>query len=274
MKKALLSIFLLIITSTSLFSLSNFYMAPYGATMVNLDAPDKWQTVRNVNESLDGQNGNVFPDEQLLIIGGMENLVIDGFWNYVFGRTEFQRYGISLSFNSINYDEATNYFWFIKQSDPEFRRPFQIQITERVFQEGLGSQNYYDSLGMMGESGTEILEADSIRDFENILEEIFGAIIGRDVSYNVAFEFGIILPGDINNGILTLDDTPYPIASGTDYSAEIEVTASLVDLKNNNQVVQGPYSFVITIGGYYDPRYPDRQPRLYGGPERGGAGHL
>lgn len=258
MKKVLLAILLMIITTTSLFALSNFYMAPYGATMVNLDAPEEWKTERDTDSQRDNADGGVFPDLQRVLIGGIEDLKIDGVLSYIFGTTEFQRYGISLSFNSINYDKKTHYFWFTKQSDPEFRRPFQIQIVERVFQEGLGSQSYYQSLGMMGESGTETLEADSIRGFENIVEEIIGGITGRDVSYNVAFEFGIILPGEINNGILTLDDgSTYPIASGTDYSAEIEVTASLVDMQNNNRLVQGPYTFVITIGGYYDPRYPD-----------------
>lgn len=257
MKRLLLTFVLIIAVTTSIFALDAFYMAPYGATIVNLDASQEWRTLRNAASH--NQDYGVFPDEQRIMIGGLENLKIDGVWAYIISNTEFQRYGIRLTFSSDSFDEKTNYFWFIKQSDPEFRRPFQIQVTERVYQAGFGSESYYHSFGLMGDEGTEELEADSIRDFGNIIEEVFGGLIGKDVSYNVAFEFGIILPGDINNGVLTLDDgTTYPIASGIDYSAEIEVTATLINIKTNTEVSgYAPITFTVPISGYYDPRYSD-----------------
>lgn len=274
MKKVLLAILLMIITTTSLFALSSFYMAPYGASMVNLDAPGDWQTTREVDEPPQGSNGNVFPDNQLLIIGGMEELnpVNDSGWLPTTDGSELDTYGVVVDFYSPSFEDG--YFWFTKQSDPEFRRPFLIQPVGRVNKDGgFGSDNMYSNFYNEGNQIQVRLTASNNSSFFNLIGDLIESIIAAIFSgtsideiewvrYNVAYEFGIILPGEINNGILTLDDGPtYPIASGTDYSAEIEVTATLVDMSDGNALrpIEGypPISFKLAIGGYYDPRYPD-----------------
>lgn len=250
MKKALLSILLLIITSMSLFSLSNFYMAPYGATMVNLDNPDWQEVIINEDSGTGLESGWIFPPERIIFVGGLEGLVVAQILGI--GISEFEDFAIELSFDSPTWDGK--YFWFTKQSDPEFRRPFKIQIGYRVYRDGdLWDETKYANIGTLGSLDNKVIEA---------APEGFGAILNWLLGfgkYNVAFEFGIVLPGDINNGILDLDGSAYPIASGTDYSAEINITATLIaqngaDIPDN---VSETISFTLPISGYYDPRYPD-----------------
>lgn len=254
MKKILLSVFLMTITVVSIFALDSFYMAPYGATMVNLDNPD-WQEVTISEDSGTGlENGWIFPSERIIFVGGLEGLEVFQFLGM--GISEFEDFAIEVSFDSLTWDGE--YFWFTKQSDPEFRRPFKIQIGYRVYRDGaLWDETKYANIGTLGSLDNEVIEA-APEGVSGILNWIAG--IG---DYNVAFEFGIILPGDINNGILTLDDvSTYPIASGTDYSAEINITAQLIDLKpdNSTQIPENfklPITFSVPISGYYDQRYSD-----------------
>ena len=245
MKKVLLAILLMIITTTSLFALSSFYMAPYGATMINLDNPS-WDYINDVENGRLGSNERIFPDARLVFVGGLEELKVFGILE-----SEFNDYKIRLEFgDSASWDGQ--YFWFTKQNDPEFRRPFQIQIGYRVYKDGLlFDTNEYADLGYLGASDNEELEASP---------SWLAALLSIG-DYNIVFEFGIILPGDIKNGILTLDDgtTTYPIASGTDYSAEINITATLV-AQNDAEIpadVPETISFTLPISGYYDQRYPD-----------------
>ena len=249
MKKFLLLV-AFVLFSNQLFALTGYYMAPYGGgTFINLDNPE-WSSAQDVSTNDGGANGaggNVFDEERLIILGGIDGLE-SGFLS-----GDMDDYGISITFTSATYD-GTEYFWFTKQSNPEFRRPFKIQIATRIFRDGwLFESNKYEDLGYMGEIDNEILEAVS----DNLLSAI-GDFFGSG-TYFVVFEFGIVLPGDIDNGILSLDGVSYPIASGTDYSAEINVTVQLVNLKNNNASVDRypAITFTVPFSGYYDPRYSD-----------------
>lgn len=264
MKSLCFGILCFIFCMTPIYSVSesDFYIAPYGGINVNLDAPPDWR-VPVPSETIEGKNsGNVFSSDQTIIIGGIDNLAIyrRGFLDYV---NEVENYGILVSFSSES--SGGDYFWFTKQSDPEFRRPFQIQLAGRIVDDGLHGTlvgDQYSDFGVIHSSGSEVFEATTSRGFlqgiGDFLEIVFA---GETINYSVLYEFGIILPGNIENGILRLDDgTTYPIATGNDYSAEITVTAQLVDISNgvaNPAPIGSARTFVLPISGYYDPRFGD-----------------
>lgn len=256
MRRILLSCLLMILIATSLFALSNFYMAPYGATMVNLDNSG-WSRVEISTDSGNVANSgsdNIFPNERIIFLGGLENLRVQEFLGYEI-INEAKDFAIRLEFNSATWDG--NYFWFTKQSDPEFKRPFQIQIGYRVIRDGaLRDNKKYADLGFVGESSDDILDSipEGLDDFLNALASW--------ADYDIGFEFGIVLPGTISNGILSLNNESYPIATGIDYSAEINITATLTDIDTSDDTsvpeeFSAPINFTVSIGGYYDPRYSD-----------------
>lgn len=223
-----------------------YYMAPYGGgTFVNLDNPE-WNLIdendlpARIVGSVSGEGNNVFENDRLVVIGGIDNIKAE----------EIQKYGISLSFRSDSYDPSTNYFYFTKQSNPEFRRPFLLQVTTKIVSTRSFILTIYNTdytlLGTLGGEASGVLYA-APADF---WEEIFDFLDG---TYFIVYEFGIALPGDILNGVLDINGTQYPIAAGDDYTAEIEMTVSLVDSDNPGEE-SAPISFTIPFSGYYDPR--------------------
>ena len=101
MRRILLSCLLMILIATSLFALSNFYMAPYGATMVNLDNSG-WSRVEISTDSGNVANSgsdNIFPNERIIFLGGLENLRVQEFLGYEI-INEAKDFAIRLEFNS------------------------------------------------------------------------------------------------------------------------------------------------------------------------------
>lgn len=261
MKKAILVI-LIILSCSQVFALTNFYMAPYGAAVVNLNTPE-WKTEL---ESKDGDGNRYFPSNRILFIGGMDGLE-SGFhledWEIHFG--ELSNYEIHLELDSATWDGE--YFWFTKQSDPEFVCPFRIQVglfyhTEVNYinpREGYANLGVYEPETVAGKNMMK-LSADTI-DWLGILGSAFGTATGY-----LVFEFGIILPYDLENNTLKMEGgETYPLASGDDYSAEITVTATLVDSRNNNTLVNNPMGanpivFTLPISGYYDAKSEIKPP--------------
>lgn len=253
MKKYILTIGLLF-SLLPLFAYTNFYMAPFGSNNFNLDNPD-WDDEITVTEGLNWEEGsNNFDENRIVILGGIDGLATGGF------NPEIDSAKIKLSFTTSSGSTSTDngtYFWFTKQSDPEFRRPFQIQIVSRVVRKqdlgifGEVFTHMNSSKGLMGAIETAELEAKP----SGIVGEFLDFF--KSGTYYAIFEFGIILPGDIENGILTLDDATYPIATGDDYSAEITVTAEIEGGNNESGDSAKTITFTVPFSGYYDPRLGD-----------------
>lgn len=265
MKRVFLLV-ILILVIIPIYSEPIFYMAPYGATNVNLDAPADWR----VEKVISSGNGSPFEEDQTVIVGGLEKLLVE-FWTAADG-SDVHNYAIELSFDSDSY--SNGYFWFTKQSDPEFKRPFQIQVMSWNYRDGaiLGGDSVYYNYGFMGENGytARLAAADDSSFLSNLIDIILGFLEGEEdsLNFNIMYFFGIILPGDIDNGILNLDGVPYPIAAGDDYSAEITVTAKVLRREYRGiPGILGTYtqfeptgdeiSFTVPFSGYYDPRYSD-----------------
>lgn len=261
MKRIFLAIYTILISIYAGFAADAFYMAPYGAVNINLDAPEAWKTERTV-PSGEVTTTTIFDDGQIVIVGGLEGLTIDPLSN-LFGTSEVTNYKIELSFSSDSYDPNTQYFYFTKQSDPAFRRPFQIQAISRITRSGIANPSYfYTNHGLINGEGTNEISASENSSFlRDGLEALINGLTGDDWSleYDGTYEFAIILPGSIENGVLEAGGVPWSVATGTDYSAEIEVTARVVNEGWGDATVNGmtnpEIKFTIPFSGYYDPRY-------------------
>ena len=264
MKKAILVI-LIILSCSQVFALSSFYMAPYGAAVVNLNTP-AWSTPQDIsqdNGGVGGKGGRVFDTKRILFIGGIEGLKSES------NNDEFSDYGLRVQLSGSTWDGE--YFWFTKQSDPEFTCPFKVQISAQIHtstwivfwteeNDAYSDMGYYIPSSGNEENG-KILEAGATG-FWSWLASLFklGTTEG-----NLIFEFGIVLPYDLDNNSLIINDANsirngeiFPLASGDDYSTEITVTATLVYVNDDNygEDVPGyaPISFTVPISGYYDAK--------------------
>ena len=253
MKRLLLTFVLIIAVTTSLLALDDFYMAPAAGTYVNL-AIQNWDYLDNIDKTESGLSTESVFGDRLVFYGGLEGIGVFEILGGLVSYSEFKDYAISIEITSSTWDGQ--YFWFTKQSDPEFKRPFQIQTSFKVYKDAFTGFYYtqetsFTDLGFLEAEHEEVLSNSP----SGLME--FISSIG---TYDLGYEFGLVLPGEIKNGVLTLEDnTTYPIASGTDYSAELIVTAKLTDPEGNevDDSKFPPISFVVSIGGYYDPRYAD-----------------
>ena len=93
----------------------------------------------------------------------------------------------------------------------------------------------------------------------NLDNDNFDYLLYGSIYYQIDFNIGIYLPGEINNGTLTfenVDDSDsslkgksYTLMPGEDYSAEITVTVQVEGPTSSPQSV----TYVIPFSGYYDP---------------------
>ena len=257
MKRLILTIVLLF-SLLPLFSYTNFYMAPFGSNNFNLDNPGWSEVITVPNDEQDGEGSNNFESNRIVILGGIDELETEFFSL----DSEVATTKINLSFSSSSGSSLSangTYFWFTKQSDPEFRRPFQIQIVSRLVKKrkrllpGYAYTHIDTDRKLMGENGSQNQTLEVLPSGWDSLVNFFGA-----GTYFIIFEFGIILPGDIENGILTLDDgSTYPIATGDDYSAEITITAEIEGGNNESADSAKTITFTVPFSGYYDPRLGD-----------------
>ncbi len=280
MKRILLAIFIILIVSGNIFatgereyqetldalnnsSPSTFYLGPFNAiTNINLNAKSSWQSPRPVPEQGDGLTGTSlinnwkqpFDDTQIVVLGALYWVPYLDFSNNYGDIQCFdaKEYWVKFTIESDSFDGK--YFWLTSQSNPDSKRPFNLQLAVEYRRENQSTDVRWTN-GDDNLLDTFDLKQPQIQFERNDRNTIYYHTIIANV--------GIILPGEINNGTLTIDGKSYPIASASDYSSEITVTMTLMkggyacspdDLPRNmapGSPVELSYTF--PLSGFYDP---------------------
>ena len=239
------------------------YMTPYsGAFNFNLkDGVEDFNAPRIISDSY----STIFDDAQIIALGGgieyPSRIFSDDSINMPTGDGRFGHRAVSNLYKGIRYtiecpqyDAENGCFYFIKQSDPDFRFPFMIQIGGRYNSETSANQdNHKLSVGVIGKGNYDSYKQvdpslDLIPDSSGYISFVVpnknDAIPCISTGYNVDYStyvdkerllfmnFAVFFPGEIDqeNGVFRLDNgSIYPIAAGDDYSAHIRIMATVVE---------------------------------------------
>lgn len=285
-------IFIVLIFILSAVNSASMYLGPYYAiTNINLNNPN-WSSLRPTSGTLLGRpahevsdgiyqtnpNGTaqVFDDLQIIALGALYQIP---YKSAVLERNQLRaakNYGVKISAESSSYDG--NYFWFTSQSNPDSRRPFLLQASVSYWQEGRNEIKITDALG--NNDGLLRGDNDSVSLWQSDAKEINDdwfmgwtgiGEVSEEHLYSIIIDVGIILPGTIVNGVLTLENGErYVLSSADDYSAEISITLELISkdgapIPPENSGVNrmdwdgSPISITLSLplSGFYDPTLDD-----------------
>lgn len=260
-------ILLLFLESLSCLFAAELYLAPYAASSnINLNTPD-WTTP--ASEPTEGYNR--FSGNRIVAIASIYHLewkYYSAIWDRLY-ISDAKDYGIRITLSSNSYHDDA--FWFVSQSNPDSQRPFQLQFAgpirpnyENGSSAGDTSNNDY-GYGTDGwiEQGNSVYRDIVIPEDEVYSKKDSLHPVNPDSYYfDIICDVGIILPGEINNGILSYNNNSYIIAPASDYSAEITIRIDLI--KRDGSIVTesdkpngftGPLykEYTIPFSGFYDP---------------------
>lgn len=243
---------------------SDMYFAPYAASSnINLNTPDF------SNPAVSAENHDWFQENRIVALAAL----YDFDWRYYkFGIWEDIEisdaidYGLRITISSNSFHDGM--FWFVSQSNPDSQRPFTLQVAGQTMTESYApvSKNNYGVVGdsNWNQSGSSYY-IDIIPDEDDLKKYSTGVPnVGHIYNIMTTCDIGIVLPGEINNGVLKSDTSgpTYIIAPANDYSAEIVVKIELIT-KNHVIVTEttkpnwhtGPtcIEYTIPFSGFYDP---------------------
>lgn len=249
---------------------SDMYFAPYVASSnINLNTPDWSEPAGNPSA-----NHDRFPENRIVALASLYHLE----WKYysISDRVDVsdaRDYGIRITVSSNNYHDGA--FWFVSQSNPDSQRPFQLQFAGpiRVIHQdapvGGHSDTSNNNYGYAGDENWTITGNGAYRDIVIPEDEVYSKFDWehplRTESYyfDIICDTGIVLPGEIRNGVLIYNNNTYIIAPATDYSAEVTIKIELItrdgvivaDSSDRPDDFSGPTSIEYTIpfSGFYDP---------------------
>ena len=150
-----------------------------------------------------------------------------------------------LTWEQINYGHikisvsCPNGFYFVSQSNPAFRRPFELELVWTA-QKSYGSQIKFPT------------ETYNIRISENMPEKEIPAIFNRQeqwgtVGGNLWCDIILVLPFDdmdVNTDTLTANSKQYPLIPANDYTALVSITVEFVETGESDTIT-------IPFFGYY-----------------------
>ena len=131
--------------------------------------------------------------------------------------------------------EAPNGFNFVNNANPIYIRPFRIQVL----------QNYVDTA-----PETYMQKAKMVDDNLAWAQFKWSDINGLSNPKESKFDLLLVLEGDVDNGVLTVNNRQYPLAEG-EYSAllTVNITATYTDVYGQMQTRES--SVTIPMSGYY-----------------------
>ena len=249
---------------------AELYFGPYVASSnINLNTP-AWKEKVNVNNV--GRGDNIFTNDRIVALGALYGLPLEE--NHIFENdvSTAREYGIRITVTSDSYDNGM--FWFVSQSNPDSKRPFNLQFAGPVRRDPkdplITDYDEKQDYGYVGDSGWKTNANGayydafiSTRAFDKAWPNLYSYL------FHIIFDVGLVLPGEngINNGILDVDingtEQNLVIAPADDYSAVITIKIEAID-KNHNVVtsipgVEGsinPIEYTIPFSGFYDPLIP------------------
>lgn len=246
MKKLIFFCITILLISYSIFSIDLSFSPFAGAVNVNLNAKTEWQSVRPIDNPT-GESGQIFDNAQIVAHGEIRDITY----------SEAGEINVIVSCDSNSYEDG--YFWFVSQSNPDSKRPFQLQLAGPIRYHGYeirGNVTYHDAKKV--EYAKKLENGISLSINLNNDNFYYGGGHASNY-YQIDFNIGIYLPGEINNGTLTFENVDdndsnlkgksYTLMPGEDYSAEITVTVQVAGPTSSPQSV----TYVIPFSGYYDP---------------------
>ena len=246
---------------------SDMYFAPYAASSnINLNTP-AW------SEPADNPKGvhDWFPENRIVALASTYQfewqyyyyniwpIKIDEIWN-----STARDYGMRITVSSSSYHDGA--FWFVSQSNPDSQRPFNLQFAGQVRTTTDGDLSYND-YGYVGSDGWKSNGSTSVyRDLiipEDELKRVSDGAPPIETSLvSIMCDVGIVLPGEITNGVLDYNNNTYIIAPASDYSAEVTIRIELITKEgaivtesNKPSSYTGPLfiEYTIPFSGFYDP---------------------
>lgn len=135
-------------------------------------------------------------------------------------------------------------FYLVSESNPAYRRPFNIILAvsyARIQPDGSYAE-IRERIGYrLSRTGQSM-----------VLDVSQPALSSRynGQEFRVMFDILLELPGEISNGILTIDNTTYPIANLYDYTSVVSINIS--SERNSGMIISD--TITIPFSGYYDSR--------------------
>ena len=268
-KRFYFSILLLFLKSVICLFAAELYLAPYAASSnINLNTPD-WATPAT---DPTGGGYNRFSGNRIVAIASIYYLEWKYYSVWPFEDliiSDARDYGIRITLSSNSYHDDA--FWFVSQSNPDSQRPFQLQFAGPIRPNYAGGGSAGDTSNNDYGYGTDEWTKNGNSVYRDIVipeKEVYSKGDGLhplnpdSYYFDIICDVGIILPGEINNGILSYNNNSYVIAPAADYSAEITIRIDLIN--RDGSIVQagdepngftGPLykEYTIPFSGFYDP---------------------
>lgn len=263
--------YILFTISFTLFSIcliaSDMYFAPYAASSnINLNTPAWSEPAANPKGEHDW-----FPENRIIALGATHEFE----WQYYYynvwpvtidevRNSTARDYGIRITVSSSSYHDGA--FWFVSQSNPDSQRPFNLQFAGQFRPTGekdlsINDYGYVGSDGWISDTSNSVHRDLTIPESE--LKRLSDGYPPIETYYvSIMFDVGLVLPGEIKNGVLEYNNNTYIIAPATDYSAEITIRLDLITKEgaivtesNKPNSYTGPLfiEYTIPFSGFYDP---------------------
>lgn len=153
-----------------------------------------------------------------------------------------------------------NGFYFVSQSNPAYKRPFEIYIIPKIrtYNDAYASYNKFGKERVLSESQYKVQFS-----YADLKLELFNRN-SPSYDHQIWFDMVLVLPGKIKNDVLTLEDgKKYPLTEADDYSAVVTITmkATIPQYNGRNEFTHYDTEFktiTIPFSGFYKPTQEKR----------------
>ena len=266
MKKKFSIVIILLFVSLDLFAAVD-YLAPMAATSgIPMDPKQVWNhdtkkpisghytPITNGRGAWQGgilANGYLdagfYTDNEIIAIGGIKLMDKQNYYN--------SSYVLTAS--------CSNGFYFVSQSNPDYKRPFELYIVPFAYKEYNSESGKNERI----QAGDAVGKVEIFNDLNNRFEFKYSEMLGNtklNISQNdfksgsepqLWFDMVLVLPGYVENNILKWPDHgEFPLTEANDYSAVVTLTlqATVDGIARTVQTVNIPFS------GFYEKDNHDR----------------
>ena len=202
-----------------------------------------------------------FTDEEMIAIGGIKDLRPF--------EASHNGYSAKLEINAMCPDG----FYFVSQSNPAYKRPFELYVIPMI-KTYSGNFRPYTEYAKYGKERVLSETKYTVNfDYDMLIPEEFHTNYDiSDYPHQIWFDMVLVLPGTIENDVLTLDGMKYPLTDADDYSAVVDITmkATIPTWRNTGNIIFPNWQFTgyveqtetisIPFSGFYESNQKSRDP--------------